>query len=30
MKIGLILPTIGAGAGAEHLDAAAGTAERLG
>lgn len=30
MKLGLILPTIGAGAGAEHLDAAAGTAERLG
>jgi alkanesulfonate monooxygenase SsuD/methylene tetrahydromethanopterin reductase-like flavin-dependent oxidoreductase (luciferase family) len=30
MRFGLILPTIGAGAGAEHLDAAASTAERLG
>jgi alkanesulfonate monooxygenase SsuD/methylene tetrahydromethanopterin reductase-like flavin-dependent oxidoreductase (luciferase family) len=30
MRFGLILPTIGAGAGAEHLDAAAGTAARLG
>jgi alkanesulfonate monooxygenase SsuD/methylene tetrahydromethanopterin reductase-like flavin-dependent oxidoreductase (luciferase family) len=30
MRFGLILPTIGAGAGAEHLDAAAATAERLG
>jgi alkanesulfonate monooxygenase SsuD/methylene tetrahydromethanopterin reductase-like flavin-dependent oxidoreductase (luciferase family) len=30
MKIGLILPTIGHGAGAEHLDAAAGTAAKLG
>ncbi len=30
MRLGLILPTIGAGAGAEHLDAAAGTAARLG
>jgi probable F420-dependent oxidoreductase len=30
MKIGLILPTIGAGAGPEGLDAAAGTAARLG
>lgn len=30
MKIGLILPTIGAGAGPEGLDAAAGAAARLG
>jgi len=30
MRLGLILPTIGAGAGGEHLDAAAGTAARLG
>jgi alkanesulfonate monooxygenase SsuD/methylene tetrahydromethanopterin reductase-like flavin-dependent oxidoreductase (luciferase family) len=30
MKLGLILPTIGEGAGAEHLDAAAATAARLG
>ena len=30
MKLGLILPTIGAGAGSEHLDAAASTAARLG
>jgi alkanesulfonate monooxygenase SsuD/methylene tetrahydromethanopterin reductase-like flavin-dependent oxidoreductase (luciferase family) len=30
LRLGLILPTIGAGAGGEHLDAAAGTAARLG
>lgn len=30
MKLGIILPTIGAGVGAENLDAAAGMAERLG
>jgi alkanesulfonate monooxygenase SsuD/methylene tetrahydromethanopterin reductase-like flavin-dependent oxidoreductase (luciferase family) len=30
VRVGLILPTIGAGAGAEHLDAAAGAAARLG
>lgn len=30
MKIGLILPTIGSGAGPEGIDAAAGTAARLG
>ncbi len=30
MRLGLILPTIGEGAGSEHLDAAAGTAARLG
>lgn len=30
MRLGLILPTIGEGAGGEHLDAAAGTAARLG
>jgi alkanesulfonate monooxygenase SsuD/methylene tetrahydromethanopterin reductase-like flavin-dependent oxidoreductase (luciferase family) len=30
MRLGLILPTIGEGVGAEHLDAAAGPAARLG